>query len=219
MSKTLTPSAKTVTVRDPKGRKFLDLVGAPYNKALLTEPEAQRVNEAGGLGDLIDGYIAQHRYEVPIILKLVADNIKLPAHERFVAKDAFVHGQGFYLWDAFQNTFLGKVEENVSAATLAVHRLQKYLLDAQIRKELGQKHEEISLAHLFDLLKKQSKGERGPLFVDGYVNIAYIRDMNGKLCAVRNDWSSDWCVWRVDALSVEGPNGWGSGFQVVSRDC
>ena len=60
-TKTLTPSAKPVTVRDSKGRKFLEVVESAYNKALLNDEEAQRVNEAGGLNDLIANYIAEHR--------------------------------------------------------------------------------------------------------------------------------------------------------------
>jgi hypothetical protein len=59
MSKTLAPSV--VTVRDPKGRKFISIVEAAYNKAALTEEEAQRVNEAAGLSDLVDSFITENR--------------------------------------------------------------------------------------------------------------------------------------------------------------
>ena len=59
MSTTLAPSK--VTARDPKGFKFVSVVEAAYNKAGLTDEEAQRVNEAAGLGDLIDGFIADNR--------------------------------------------------------------------------------------------------------------------------------------------------------------
>lgn len=59
MSKTLAPSR--VTAHDPKGFKFVSVVEAAYNKACLTDEEAQRVNEAAGLGDLIDGFIADNR--------------------------------------------------------------------------------------------------------------------------------------------------------------
>jgi len=59
MSKTLAPSI--VTVRDPKGRKFVSIVEAAYNKAELSEAEAQRVNDTPGLADLIDSFIAENR--------------------------------------------------------------------------------------------------------------------------------------------------------------
>ncbi len=58
MSKALAPS---VTTRDPKGLKFISIVEAAYNKASLCEEEAQRVNEAPGLAEHIDGFIAEHR--------------------------------------------------------------------------------------------------------------------------------------------------------------
>ena len=219
MSKTLTPSAQSMTVRDSKGLKFLEVVGAAYNKAGLNEAEAQRVNQASGLADLIAQHIAKHRYEVPPILKLVANGIQAAGSKRFVAKESFAQENGFYLWENFKDHFLGKVEENVADATLAIHRLEKRSLDTQIRKELGQEYEEIALAHFFNLLRKQSKGEQGHLLVNGYANIAYIRDKDGNLWAVSAFWGSGSREWNVSACSVGNPRDWSDGNQVISRDC
>lgn len=58
MNTTLAPS---VTTRDPKGLKFISMVEAAYNKAGLTEEEAQRVNEAPGLSELVSKFIAENR--------------------------------------------------------------------------------------------------------------------------------------------------------------
>lgn len=59
MSPTLAPS--TVTARDPKGLKFISIVEAQYNKAALSEVEAQRLNDSSGLADLIANFIADGR--------------------------------------------------------------------------------------------------------------------------------------------------------------
>lgn len=59
MKTSLAPSP--VTVRDPKGTKFLSVVEAAYNKAGLSEEEAQRVNDTPGLADLIGNFIADNR--------------------------------------------------------------------------------------------------------------------------------------------------------------
>ncbi|HEY4501500.1 MAG TPA: hypothetical protein VJJ20_00325 [Candidatus Paceibacterota bacterium] len=63
MSTTLAPSrtASVVTARDPKGTKFVSIVEAAYNKAGLSEDEAQRVNDTAGLADLIGTFIADNR--------------------------------------------------------------------------------------------------------------------------------------------------------------
>jgi hypothetical protein len=62
MEKSLAPQkGSAVTVRYPKGRKFMSIVGAAYNKARLAEEEAQRVNDTPGLPDLIHGFIAENR--------------------------------------------------------------------------------------------------------------------------------------------------------------
>lgn len=57
--KTLAPSV--VTTRDPKGSKFVSIVEAAYNKAGLSEDEAQRVNNTAGLAELIGNFIAKSR--------------------------------------------------------------------------------------------------------------------------------------------------------------
>lgn len=57
---TLAPSA-TVTSRDPKGLKFVSIVEQAYNKAGLSEKEAQRVNDTAGLAELIATFITENR--------------------------------------------------------------------------------------------------------------------------------------------------------------
>lgn len=54
MSKPLAPS---VTHRDRKGLKFMSIVEAAYDKATLSEDEAQRVNEAPGLAEVVRSFI------------------------------------------------------------------------------------------------------------------------------------------------------------------
>src|SRR3989344_7481882 len=211
MSQTLAPSI--VTNRDSKGTKFMSVVGAAYDKNRLNEGEAQRVNEAKGLSDLIDRFIAENRDEVPLILKLVGKTIKVSGANRFVAdKDSLKEANIGWTSANFDAHFLGKVEENIADDMLAVHRLEKHLLDAPIRKELGQEREEITLTHFFDLLKKQSKGQTGHLLVNGYANIAYICDKDGKLWAVNAYWYSGLRYWRVFAHSVGSPLGWRVGL-------
>ena len=59
MSKALAPSV--VSTRDPMGRHFLSVVEAAYDKANLSEEEAQRVRQAASLSDLIESFIAERR--------------------------------------------------------------------------------------------------------------------------------------------------------------
>lgn len=62
MKQTLAPSP--VTTRDPKGRKFLEIVTAAYDKAKLSDGpdgEAQRINNTPGLAEIIGNFIAENR--------------------------------------------------------------------------------------------------------------------------------------------------------------
>ena len=213
MRKALTPSAKSVTVRDPKGLKFLEVAGAAYNKAGLSEEEAQRVNEAGGLADLVDTFINERRHP---LLQLVG-TVRVAGAKKFLAKDYIKEANIGYMWDDFKKNFLDKVEENVRDAIITVHSLKKNSRDRAIMDHLGQQTQ-TTLAHFFALLTKQSQGQEGILLVGGYVNIAYIQDKHGKLWAVRALWNSGRRCWRVSALSVEDPGGWDAGRQVLSSE-
>lgn len=57
----MTTLAPLVTHRDPKGRKFVSIVETAYDKANLTDKEAQRVNDTHGLAELIASFIAKNR--------------------------------------------------------------------------------------------------------------------------------------------------------------
>ncbi len=61
MKKSLAPKSSTVTVRDPKGLKFISIVEAAYNKEKLLEAEAQRVNDTPGLSELVRNFINENR--------------------------------------------------------------------------------------------------------------------------------------------------------------
>ncbi len=64
MTTSLAPSnAAIVTQRDSKGLKFMSIVGAQYDKAKLSEEEAQRLNNTPGLADLIAEFINENRRE------------------------------------------------------------------------------------------------------------------------------------------------------------
>lgn len=57
----MTTLAPSITHRDSKGRKFVSIVETAYDKAGLTETEAQRVNDTPGLSGMIAQFIAEHR--------------------------------------------------------------------------------------------------------------------------------------------------------------
>jgi hypothetical protein len=57
----MTTLAPSVTHRDPKGRKFVSIVETAYDKADLTDKEAQRVNDTPGLAELVADFIAENR--------------------------------------------------------------------------------------------------------------------------------------------------------------
>jgi hypothetical protein len=196
--------------------------------------QMQAILGSGFLADLRDGNIVGvNRDELRRLLGLepltpvpeplleLLDTVTVPATtERFVARDHFTGKAPVkisYLGDNFTEWFLNKTEEPFAGSVLAYHRLLKGSVDGPIIAELGGEQEaETTLAEMFALMEKQANGESGALLTNGYANIFYIRDVNGRLRTVRCDWIVD--GWGVGAYSVEDPRGWGGGRQVFSRN-
>ncbi len=189
----------------------------------------------GPLGELLNQLLGDNGDERPEelnlwlkkvtvrILKFICE-VRVNGTKKFVAADAFGEnnpdGIKFYLWGNFKDNFLGKVEEDVKSATIAIHRLEKPSRDHGIMAELGidikTKKGVIKLAHLYETIKAQAQGQEGSLLVNGS-NIAYIEDKNGKVWAVCAGWDSGGRFRCVSAGSVEGPVGWCGGGQVLSQ--
>ena len=153
------------------------------------------------------------------ILKRVSTVI-VSGVSRFVAADAFgpdnPDGIQFYLQDNFKKYLLDKVEENIPAGKLAVHKLVTASLDAPIMAEIGD-HIETALAYLYELIRDQANGQFGPLLIEGYTSIFYIRDAKGRLLAVYMFYLSSNRGWFVNASFVESPSEWGAGSQIFSQ--
>lgn len=185
-----------------------------YGELNLGQVEAI-VNKLGGMDGVKRFLSGEVLVRATNLLKQVA-KASVSDIKRFLAKDNLKAANVVWMNDNFKRLFLEKVEENVSAAELCIHRLEKDSCDPEIMAELGEGRREIALAHFFKLLtKQQAKGSQGPLLTNGWANIAYIMGSDGSLWAVRAGWHRD--GWYVDACSVEGPNRWYAGDQVVSR--
>jgi len=154
----------------------------------------------------------------PKLLKRLT-TFKVPGAEQFVVADHFRVGNDkgvkiAWIGANFNSCFGKKIEKVVQAAELTVQGLGEASLDAPILAELGERAE-TSLAHLWALLLQQPKGEAGTLLTNGFANIFYVRDDEGTLWTVSAHWSGG--GWDVSADSVERPNEWDAGRQVISR--
>lgn len=140
--------------------------------------------------------------------------------EKFVAKGKFSKVTIFYgTWDNFTKSFLvgdGKTEEPLEGRALHYGNIIKSSHHGLIIEELGgETKAETTLTDLYELLKKQSKGEEGVLLNNGYVNIFYIRTADGDLRAVYVYW--DDCDWVVTAASIKHTRIWSLGCRVFSK--
>ena len=153
------------------------------------------------------------------LLELVT-TASVAAIESFKSSENFKEGkkgpvQIYSIGDNFKKHF-GRKEEGASEAIeLKIHKLLERSLDAPIITELADKFE-ITLGQFFSLIQKQGKGEAGVLLTNGYANIAYIRDDEGILWAVRAGWDAG-SGWYVEASSVGDPFRWVDGGLVLSR--
>ncbi len=178
-------------------------------------------NLTAALMEMVDKLASGAKAKVSKLLELVT-SVKVAAVKEFIAADKFKAGEtvdGVKYYSSFGGNFikhfLSKVERDVAATDLRVHKLLCNSKDLGIRTGIGEDNEETSLAHLQQCLKRQGNGEKGDLLINGWANIFYIRDMDGNLWAVRAYWCG--VGWCLSADSVEDPDGWSAGDQVFSR--
>ena len=172
-----------------------------------------------GKFDVIDALAIKPEYRLLDHVGTVA----VDAVERFAVSEKFHAGRdaqgGVNIhWIGFNTNILHKVEENVPAADLMLFVLRESSRDIPIIAELGgEEIKEVKLAQIWELLKRQARGESGVLLTNGFANIFYVRDVNGELWAVGVCWRSTTHGWLIDALTVDYPNVWFRGSLVISR--
>ncbi|MFA5109391.1 MAG: hypothetical protein WC458_02520 [Patescibacteria group bacterium] len=161
---------------------------------------------------------------VSILSAIVATFSVSSTTEKFVAKDKFKVDTGkkakvkiSYLGDNFKEWFLGKTEDPFAGSTIYGRKLEKNSVDGPILQELGgNEAAETTLTEIYAAMEAQSNGENGDSLINGWVNIFYIKDVNGTLRAVSVRWGGD--GWGVFAGSVGGPDEWLAGGRVFSRN-
>lgn len=186
-----------------------------YGELNLGQVEAI-INKLGGM-EGVQRFLSGELVVKAVCLLARVASATVSGAKKFVAKDHLKSANVGWISGNFDKLFLNKVEESVGDANLAVSSLTKDSLDAPILAELGDRAE-TSLAYLFELISKQSKGEDGVLLTNGYANIAYVRGNDGNLWAVSAYWNSVDGYWSVGAYSVGYPYRWVAGRQFLSRD-
>lgn len=173
MPKTLAPS-QAVTTRDSKGLKFVSVVEAAYNKAGLSEDEAQRVNDAPGLPDAVRCFIDAHRDSEAPILRLISAGETLVLDETDGAETipasegVFVHIDGnFKGWNA------DEASGPTPKTPVAVHELAR---DATFAQMFGSGSTDpsslcLTQSQILNFIKKH----RNWLRTDGYATFFLFR--------------------------------------------
>jgi hypothetical protein len=147
--------------------------------------------------------------------------VRVPSVSRFYAANAFGIDNpaeiNFWLDPNFEANFLNKIEENITKRELVIDLLIESSLDGPIRAALTPAREESNLADLYELIKRQPKGQAGKLLTNGNANIFYIRDVHGNSWAVGTGWSSFDDAWDIEAFSITDLCRWTRGHQVFSQ--
>lgn len=182
----------------------------------------------GPLGELLDqfsGDSALERFEkfklwqkgVEFQLLRLVTTVSVDEAKRFVASERLQAANVGWTGENFKRLFLDKIEKNVPDGQIAIHSLVKGSLDPEIMVELGRARRVIRLAHFFQMLERQAKGQAGPLLTSGAVNVAYCVGNDGNVWAVYADWDSVDRYWYVVASSIGYPYEWHAGYQVLSQ--
>ncbi|MCX6570710.1 MAG: hypothetical protein NT006_04710 [Candidatus Aminicenantes bacterium] len=167
--------------------------------------------------------------------------VEMPAVVRFVAAKYFREGNNnpdapafdykrpmiLQVVDEFEKHLLGKVETNVPATTMSIHRVAMIGKGDLLIKELGDRAE-TNLAYVWELLARQpSPSDReGVLYSERQSlpfiqNVFFIRGTDGNLWAVSVYWAElhsseeDNYGWVINAVPTSNP--WDNDVRVFSR--
>lgn len=177
------------------------------------------VNKLGGMKG-VKKFLCGELVVRPALLQQIA-NVSVSGVERFVVPKYVPEvDTSMVQFKQLFRVFGGLVESMVEETNIAIHRLKMDSLNVLILNELGDRAH-ISFVHLFELLKRQSKGESGPLLTNGNGNIAYIVGRDKRVRAVNAAWERfrDYSWWSFNTNLVEdvllstSPKG----YQVLSR--
>ncbi len=174
------------------------------------------VKKMGGAENVMQFLRGELVIKTSDLLRCVS-TVEVCGTKHFVAKDHLKEAKVGLNCDKFKDLFIDKVEEDVEDAILVISDLERGSLDVSILAELGYRAE-TSLAYLFALLKKQNKGEEGPLLTNGLVNIFYVRGTDGNLWALLIRWVSGVRYWLVKTYSVGQLKEWAADWRVFSRN-
>lgn len=158
--------------------------------------------------------------------------VRVHAVPKFVVKDWFKENNNSpgkakvrinYVSNSFLGRFFSKVEENVPAAGLTIHTLTKTFTAEQLLEKF-ESLPAIHLAHIWELLTNQGRGQRGDLLVNrdpnatGYArdNICIVTDRYGFPAIVSIFWSAHYGGWLINVYSgYDGCVRWDAGSQVI----
>jgi hypothetical protein len=139
----------------------------------------------------------------------VADKFKKDISESAEVKISYVDGD-FLKW------FGEMIVASQSEVKLSCHQLEKNSYDRDIILALGGKKKAVGkIADVWQLMKKQNKGQVGDLLNDGKANIFYCVDITGALRVVCVFWDDS--GWGVSAYGFDFRN-WRYSRRVFSRN-
>lgn len=120
-----------------------------------------------------------------------------------------------HFWEGFENRLLDKIEVQVPKVTVQAYHLPHGATDGDIVAEVGQQCE-VSLAHIWALLKKQPSGQPGILATENTFTVFYVRDIADQIMSVGLFHPGDG-GWRIKANRLADGTHWPNTARIITR--
>ena len=140
----------------------------------------------------------------------------------FVVNDNFQNDPAmvpirFNVSSNFYHQFGGTTVPPSAARKMNVRKLVTSSKDEPIIDELGgESLAEVNLAQVHWMILQQPNRMRGKLCTTGERNIFYVRNNEGRLCAISCYCDHQRRRWCVDAFDITHPDQWSKGDQIIS---
>ncbi len=154
------------------------------------------------------------------LLKPIAQAIVPARTEHFNASAFYQTRTGLYVDNSFADRLDLSARQTVNSAPerpYVVLILKERAYDKDIYKELPAETRLSTMEDIASLIEAQPNGKLGLLLNNGYANIFYVKEKNGKVFIMSVSWDSDDRYWSIcgGRLDNRGGSCWFPGIQII----
>lgn len=100
---------------------------------------------------------------------------------------------------------------------LATYKVSKVASYVDVAAGITPERVEVNTASMWQMLRKQERGQAGVLHVDGLSNIFFVRGSDGNLCVIQLHWAGEGTGWVLNTYQNNNKGFLPAGTRVIAQ--